>query len=84
MIMKGISGIEEFDILQKQVTVSPCLHVLHFLCYLYEAHKSNNVSDEKVSHPTIQRVRVKNSCWFSSIMGMFPKTFSISLCEDKG
>jgi hypothetical protein len=40
-------------ILQIQVTVSPCLHVLHFLCFLYEAHKSSNVIDEKVSHPTI-------------------------------
>jgi len=33
--------------LQKQVTISPCLHVLHFLCFLYEAHKSSNVIDEK-------------------------------------
>ena len=42
-------------ILQKQVTVSPCLHVLHFLCFLYEAHKSSNVNDEKFSHPTITK-----------------------------
>lgn len=65
-------------ILQKQVTVNPCLHVQHFLCFLYEAHKSSTVIDEKVSHPTVVKGKSQKQLLVRFINGNgFPKLLAL-------